>query len=97
NLEGLPTRTIYMFEGAGVKLTLTFMTPALPDDLDVLSRPVTYVTYDFKAIDGKKHTLQAYFDSLPEIALNTPKQDVAFERMEVAGMSSMRFGSAEQT
>src|SRR6266576_6845539 len=45
NLEVLPTRTIYTFEGEGVRLTLTFMTPALPDDLDVLSRPVTYSTW----------------------------------------------------
>ena len=48
SLEVLPTRTIYTFEGAGVGLTLTFMTPALPDDLDVLSRPVTYLTCEFR-------------------------------------------------
>jgi hypothetical protein len=35
NLEVLPTRTIYTFEGEGVRLTMTFMTPALPDDLEV--------------------------------------------------------------
>jgi hypothetical protein len=46
SLTVLPTRTIYTFEGAGVELKLTFMTPALPDDLDVLSRPVTYVTWE---------------------------------------------------
>ena len=40
-LEVLPTRTIYSFDGAGVQLTLTFMTAALPEDLDILSRPVT--------------------------------------------------------
>ena len=40
-LEVLPTRTIYTFEGEGVRLTLTFMTAALPDDLMVYSRPVT--------------------------------------------------------
>ena len=31
------------FSGAGVRVGLTFLTPALPDDLDVLSRPVTYI------------------------------------------------------
>jgi hypothetical protein len=44
-LEVLPTRTIYTFEGEGVRLTLTFMTAALPDDLMVYSRPVTYLTW----------------------------------------------------
>ncbi|MCW8128978.1 MAG: DUF4964 domain-containing protein, partial [Planctomycetota bacterium] len=36
-LEVLPTRTIYRFEAAGVALTLTFTTPALPHDLDLLA------------------------------------------------------------
>ena len=40
-VEVLPTRTIYTFAGGGVRLTLTFMTPMLPDDLDVLARPLT--------------------------------------------------------
>src|SRR5438105_13013125 len=41
-LQVLPTRTIYTFAGGGVRLTLTFTTPMLPDDLDVLTRPLTY-------------------------------------------------------
>ncbi len=39
-----PTRSLYDFEGAGVHVTLTFMTAALPDDLDVLTRPLSYLT-----------------------------------------------------
>ncbi len=34
SLTVLPTRTIYTFEGAGVALTLTFTTPALPEDME---------------------------------------------------------------
>ena len=51
-LEVLPTRTIYSFAGAGVRVTLTFMTAALPEDINILSRPVTYLTYDCAATDG---------------------------------------------
>src|SRR5436305_76295 len=40
HVEVLPTRTIYDFTGAGVRVQMTFFTPALPDDLDVLSRPL---------------------------------------------------------
>src|SRR5207302_3514617 len=54
-LEVLPTRTIYDFEGASVHAKLTFMTPALPDDLDLLSLPVTYLTWDVWVLDGKEH------------------------------------------
>src|SRR5262245_31251247 len=38
-----PTRTIYEFANEQVAITLTFLTPALPWDLGVLSRPLTYV------------------------------------------------------
>ena len=54
-LEVLPTRTIYEFTGGGVKLGLTFFTPALPDDLDVLSRPLTYIEWSVASADGAAH------------------------------------------
>ena len=38
--------TIYDFEGDHVHVRLTFLTPALPDDLDVLARPLTYLTWE---------------------------------------------------
>src|SRR5271156_6183786 len=37
-LEVTPTRSIYEFEDSKIHVTLTFMTAALPHDLDVLSR-----------------------------------------------------------
>src|SRR3954471_5181076 len=40
-----PTRTIYEFDGTGVRVTLTFLTPMLPEDLELLSRSLTYVTW----------------------------------------------------
>src|SRR5579863_6785686 len=44
SVEVLPTRTIYKFQNQAVHVTLTFLTPALSDELDVLSRPLTYLT-----------------------------------------------------
>ena len=44
-LEVLPTRTALRVHRRRVKLGLTFFTPALPDDLDVLSRPLTYIEW----------------------------------------------------
>ncbi|HEX5220592.1 MAG TPA: DUF4965 domain-containing protein [Verrucomicrobiae bacterium] len=72
----LPTRTIYTFEAAGVALTLTFLTPALPDDVDLLSRPVTYVTYDFRATDNQKHKVAFDFNASGELTVNQGGQKV---------------------
>ena len=75
-LEVTPTRTIYTFEGEGVRLTLTFMTPALPDDLDVMSRSVTYLTYACQSADKSTHNIDVYFDASGEIAVNEGTQAV---------------------
>lgn len=96
SLTVLPTRTIYTFAGTGVELTLIFMTPALPDDLDVLSWPVTYVTYDVRSTDGKTHTVGANFTANPELVVNEPRQQVAGKVMKVGSLDVARFGSVEQ-
>ncbi len=96
NLEVLPTRTIYSFEGAGVKLTLTFMTAALPEDIDLLSRPVTYVTYDFQAQDGKSHDVSAQFDANGEITVNEGRQEVVASTVKLPKLTTLRIGSKDQ-
>jgi hypothetical protein len=95
-VEVLPTRTIYRFEGAGVHVDLTFLTPALPKDLDVLSRPVTYLVWNVRATDGRQHEVSAYFDASAALAVNTPEQNVAWSRFRVGDMNAMRLGSQQQ-
>ncbi len=95
-LEVLPTRTLYEFSGAGVRVGLTFFTPALPHDLDVLARPVTYVDWTVAATDGKEHAAQLYFDAGSDIVVNTPDQYVAWARLLLDGRPALRMGSREQ-
>jgi hypothetical protein len=79
-LEVLPTRTLYHFRTGGVNLDLTFTTPALPQDLDVLSRPVTYITWDVRSTDGRKHQVSLYLDATAEWAVNRVDQPVEWSR-----------------
>lgn len=58
----LPTRTVYTFEGEGIRLTVTFLTPALPHRLEVLSRPLTYLVFRVDSTDGRAHSCEVYFD-----------------------------------
>jgi hypothetical protein len=96
-LSVLPTRTIYTFEGAGVALTLTFMTPALPEDLMVYSRPVTYVTYELRSIDGKTHDVVVGLGAFAVIAVNNPQQEVVLSIPAIDdSLRVARVGSRDQ-
>ena len=91
-----PTRTIYAFEGEGMALTLTFMTPALPDDIEILSRPVTYLTYQFRATDGKEHDVKLAFRASAELAVNEGKQQVIVSKKKVDDLDVIMAGSKDQ-
>jgi hypothetical protein len=95
-VEVLPTRTICTFTGGGVQLTLTFMTAALPEDLDVLSRPVTYLTWAVRSTDGQAHQVSVYFDARSAIACNTPEQAVNFQNADNTDIKAWRVGTVEQ-
>jgi hypothetical protein len=97
SLTVLPTRTIYTFAGVGVALTLTFMTAALPDDIDTLSRPVTYLTFDTRATDGKTHDVSLYFDASGELTVNSPnQQQVVWSTEAVGDLAVAKIGSKDQ-
>ena len=95
-LEVLPTRTIYEFAGSGITLGLTFFTPALPQDLEVLSRPLTYLDWQAAATDGKEHDVSIYFEAGPDLVVNTPDQSVDASRYRLDGQPVLRMGSREQ-
>jgi len=97
NLEVLPTRTIYTFEGEDLRITLTFMTADLPENLELLSRPVTYVTWTAKSLNAEKHTVSVYFDAHSEIAVDQPNQPVTFQKADASGIKAWRVGSVEQS
>jgi hypothetical protein len=95
-LEVLPTRTAYEFTGGGVKLGLTFFTPALPDDLDVLSRPLTYIEWNVASADNAPHNVSIYFEAGSDLVVNTPDQPVLASRYQLDGQPVLRMGSREQ-
>jgi hypothetical protein len=95
-LEVTPTRTVYRFEAGGVALALTFMSPLLPDDLEVMSRPVTYLTWEARATDGRAHQVSLYFDCTAELAVNTADQRVTWTRARVGPLRVLSVGTQQQ-
>jgi len=103
NLQVLPTRSIYDFESGSFHVKFTFMTPALADDLDVLSRPLTYVTWEVRPLDRQEHSVSIYFSASSELAVNEPSQKVVWSRRQVVSplgqtkdLIVLKIGSEEQ-
>jgi hypothetical protein len=94
SLDVTPTHTIYKFGAGGVTLTVTFFTPAFPKDLDVFSRPVTYLT--FSATGEGEHEVSLLLDVDPVIAVNTPDEPVTWGRSHAQGLNVLNVGSRDQ-
>jgi hypothetical protein len=93
-LQVTPTHTIYTFQAGQVNLTVTFFTPAFPKDLDVLSRPVTYLT--ISATGQGDHDLSALVDVDPVIAVNASDEAVTWGRSRAQGLTVLNVGSRDQ-
>ena len=93
----LPTRSVYDFEGAGVHVALTFMTPALNDDLEVLARPVTYLTWTVRSTDGKAHAVSVYDGTSSALAVNEVRNKVTWARETMGELTALRVGAEPQT
>lgn len=90
------TQTKYNFTAGKASLSLTFTSPLLPDDLDLLSRPVTYITTKASSIDGAKHDVQVYLGVSSSLAVNTPAQEVKTEQYNANKLSILKAGTIEQ-
>ncbi len=90
DVQVLPTRTMYRFADARIELTVTFCSPLLIDDLDVLARPVSYVTFSVASRDGQLHRVEVYFDIGMEWPTNSHGDVVSGSRIRVQGLEVMR-------
>ncbi len=96
SLKVLPVSTIYVFGNAAERITINFTSPLLVKNLDILSRPVTYITWHVASMDGKVHEIQIYFDCGSELAVNTTDQTVVWEQPAIAGLKCARIGASDQ-
>ncbi len=97
NLEVLPTRTIYDFDNGHIHVTLTFMTPLLPNNLDAFAQPVTYLNWSVHSVDGRSHMVQIYDSTSSELAVNTTDQVVQWSRQTVGPLTALDVGTTTQT
>ena len=92
----LPTRTVYTFLCGGVEVEVIFTAPLLMDDLELLARPVNYLTWQIRAVDEARHDIQLYLEATPQLAVDDPSQSVISEAGSEEGVEYLRTGTVEQ-
>jgi hypothetical protein len=95
-LELTPLHTRYKFSAAGIALEVTFFTPLFPQDLDLMSRPVTYLSWSALSTDGRSHQIDLLLDINSEMAVSENGQRVTWGRSRVKDMTVLNVGSQEQ-
>jgi hypothetical protein len=90
------TQTGYEFTCGKVDLLLTFTSPLLINDLNILSRPVSYISANLKSNDGASHDVQLYFGASTDIAANTTSQEMNASRYLANGLAILKAGTRAQ-
>lgn len=86
-------QTHYTFTCGGVELKLSFTSPYLMNNLEILSRPINYISYQTKALDDKEHDVSIYFEMDPHKALGAGQSTQMYEK---DGLVMMKTGKENQ-
>ena len=90
------TQTHYVFTCGNIELELTFSAPLFLDNLNLLSRPVNYISYNINSTDGNSHKVQLYFEASPLWSLDNPTQKSVSTSFESNNMVFLKTGSKAQ-
>lgn len=89
--------SVYVFSAGGVELTATFTSPLLPGDLEIMTRPVSYLEVITRALDGKKHSVRVSVKVSEQICLDIKGQyPVTTEMLYVNSCETAKMGSSVQ-
>ena len=87
----------YTFGNEKIMLDVSFFTPVFPDDLMKMSRPVSYVSFNFISADGCSHNVSVKIGASEELVLNKKGEgSVATEICSINGLNTAKMGSEKQ-
>ncbi|MDR3690578.1 MAG: DUF4965 domain-containing protein [Fimbriimonas sp.] len=95
-LRVTPSQTIYDFENKQIHVKLSFLLPAMPDDLNALTRPVTYIVWTVRSMDGQKHVVHIFDSASATMTVNTTDQKVVWGRESFGPLTALHAGTADQ-
>ncbi len=82
NCEVFATKTEYEFQNEILNLKVVFRTPLLLDDLYLMTRPVSYISYQLEYKDNEAHDTKVYFDICAECCVDDNNNEVELGKTE---------------
>ncbi|MFM8679368.1 MAG: glutaminase domain-containing protein [Alphaproteobacteria bacterium] len=96
SLELTATKSAYLFRCGPVEIALDFVSPLLADDLDLMSRPVTYLNFRVQGLDARRHKVEVYVDMTGEWCVNLPHERVVWASHARDGIEALAFRHERQ-
>ena len=92
----LPTSTYYTFQCGPVDLDLVFTAPFLMDDVELMSTPINYISYQVRSNDEQEHDVQFYYGTTPELTVDNNSQATVTTLVSDGQRQYIKSGSKDQ-
>ena len=95
DIDALSTTAV--FENDKIILTAKFLTPLIPDDYRLLTRPVSYLEIGCEYKDGKNHDVKISVSVSEELCLEEPNEiEPVTEKLSIGSLATMKMGNPDQ-
>lgn len=90
------TQTIYDFTCGPVDLKVAFSSPLIINEIDLMARPVSYISFNTSSTDGKPHKVEVLLNTSSNLAVNVPSQEVVATKYAANNLSILKAGTTAQ-
>jgi hypothetical protein len=90
------TQTKYVFDCGPVELSVEFISPLIASNLDLLSRPVSYVNFEIVSKDKKSHATEINFGLAADVARMEFKQELNITAGQFGLVNYLKSGTKSQ-
>lgn len=95
-VEMTATKTKYSFNCGPVFLMCDFISPLIATDIDLMSKPVSYIDFHVQSLDKKKHEVSLYFLASDNLVRNKPASSVKKQKAVFGKLQYLKSGTEAQ-
>lgn len=97
NVEFDSFSTTYTFVEGSIELTVKFTSPVIPNDLMLISRPVSYIHTSVRSLDNASHDVTITLKANEQVCNHEPPHCPVFtNEVEIEDLTAIRIGGQEQ-